>query len=223
MSNVHYILDLDDDLIEDASWSPTEEEQTVISFADGFVTAVALCPEDIPHQEWIAALREDEPLFEDWGGVGRVVDVMRIQKREIDRSLRRDGCCHPYFVMSDEEEPVYASWIIGFLKAMAMRADAWRLYAEGEEGDMAVSSLVLLGAVVSKRKEALGEFDTQTLADVAAAGPLIIIGAIKSLAEKRKALGLRPRSTAMRDKLGRNDPCPCGSGKKFKKCCARAQ
>jgi SEC-C motif domain protein len=27
--------------------------------------------------------------------------------------------------------------------------------------------------------------------------------------------------TAMRDqsKVGRNDPCPCGSGKKFKKCC----
>jgi hypothetical protein len=22
-------------------------------------------------------------------------------------------------------------------------------------------------------------------------------------------------------KLGRNDPCPCGSGKKYKKCCAR--
>jgi uncharacterized protein YecA (UPF0149 family) len=21
------------------------------------------------------------------------------------------------------------------------------------------------------------------------------------------------------DKVGRNDPCPCGSGKKFKKCC----
>ena len=22
-------------------------------------------------------------------------------------------------------------------------------------------------------------------------------------------------------KVGRNDPCPCGSGKKFKKCCAK--
>ena len=22
------------------------------------------------------------------------------------------------------------------------------------------------------------------------------------------------------EKVGRNDPCPCGSGKKFKKCCA---
>ena len=23
-------------------------------------------------------------------------------------------------------------------------------------------------------------------------------------------------------KVGRNDPCPCGSGKKYKKCCAKA-
>ena len=22
-------------------------------------------------------------------------------------------------------------------------------------------------------------------------------------------------------KIGRNDPCPCGSGKKFKKCCGK--
>ncbi|MBI4585332.1 MAG: SEC-C domain-containing protein [Planctomycetes bacterium] len=24
-----------------------------------------------------------------------------------------------------------------------------------------------------------------------------------------------------RQKIGRNDPCPCGSGKKYKKCCGR--
>ncbi|WP_194847878.1 SEC-C metal-binding domain-containing protein [Candidatus Neptunochlamydia vexilliferae] len=24
----------------------------------------------------------------------------------------------------------------------------------------------------------------------------------------------------MKQEVGRNDPCPCGSGKKFKKCCA---
>ena len=24
-----------------------------------------------------------------------------------------------------------------------------------------------------------------------------------------------------RDAVGRNDPCPCGSGKKYKKCCGR--
>jgi preprotein translocase subunit SecA len=34
-----------------------------------------------------------------------------------------------------------------------------------------------------------------------------------------------PKSSTVRrqvDKVGRNDPCPCGSGKKFKKCCGKA-
>jgi hypothetical protein len=30
-----------------------------------------------------------------------------------------------------------------------------------------------------------------------------------------------PRQPEWRQKVGRNDPCPCGSGKKFKKCCGR--
>jgi hypothetical protein len=30
-----------------------------------------------------------------------------------------------------------------------------------------------------------------------------------------------PRQAAAKQKVGRNDPCPCGSGKKFKKCCGR--
>ncbi|MGP1583715.1 SEC-C metal-binding domain-containing protein [Peptostreptococcus stomatis] len=25
----------------------------------------------------------------------------------------------------------------------------------------------------------------------------------------------------MEEKVGRNDPCPCGSGKKYKNCCGR--
>jgi len=26
----------------------------------------------------------------------------------------------------------------------------------------------------------------------------------------------------LEEKLGRNDPCPCGSGKRFKKCCLKS-
>jgi preprotein translocase subunit SecA len=28
-----------------------------------------------------------------------------------------------------------------------------------------------------------------------------------------------PAAAVSRRKVGRNDPCPCGSGKKYKKCC----
>lgn len=42
--------------------------------------------------------------------------------------------------------------------------------------------------------------------------------------ERRKELFKEQRSSktvVKTDKVGRNDPCPCGSGKKFKKCCGR--
>lgn len=40
--------------------------------------------------------------------------------------------------------------------------------------------------------------------------------AFKSRAEDSKVINLQTRS-----KIGRNDPCPCGSGKKYKKCCGK--
>jgi preprotein translocase subunit SecA len=34
--------------------------------------------------------------------------------------------------------------------------------------------------------------------------------------------GARPQTFRREQpKVGRNDPCPCGSGKKFKKCCGK--
>src|SRR5208337_3104026 len=43
------------------------------------------------------------------------------------------------------------------------------------------------------------------------------------LASQMKSRHEEPLSqaTPRKAKVGRNDPCPCGSGKKFKKCCGR--
>jgi uncharacterized protein YecA (UPF0149 family) len=38
-------------------------------------------------------------------------------------------------------------------------------------------------------------------------------------AGKRRHLRLVPQAPLRVEKTGRNDPCPCGSGKKYKKCC----
>ena len=45
--------------------------------------------------------------------------------------------------------------------------------------------------------------------------------ALRKLTRIREAAG-RPAPLFRRRKLGRNDPCPCRSGKKYKRCCARA-
>ena len=64
------------------------------------------------------------------------------------------------------------------------------------------------------------------LRDKLIAGLMVGVPAIYHyFAEDRKSEARRLASarTFRRDipKVGRNDPCPCGSGKKFKHCCAR--
>jgi preprotein translocase subunit SecA len=46
------------------------------------------------------------------------------------------------------------------------------------------------------------------------------------IASKGEGIRARPQAAKAQpvrtgDKIGRNDPCPCGSGKKYKKCCGR--
>jgi uncharacterized protein YecA (UPF0149 family) len=36
---------------------------------------------------------------------------------------------------------------------------------------------------------------------------------------QRTILEAELQETPTREKTGRNDPCPCGSGRKYKKCC----
>ncbi len=44
----------------------------------------------------------------------------------------------------------------------------------------------------------------------------------QELGKAPAALGDAEVSPGDRRKVGRNEPCPCGSGKKYKKCCLRS-
>jgi uncharacterized protein len=63
--------------------------------------------------------------------------------------------------------------------------------------------------------------DVNDLLDAEAALIPRMILILRKLARIREAAG-RPAPLPRRGKIGRNDPCPCGSGKKHKRCCARA-
>ena len=40
-------------------------------------------------------------------------------------------------------------------------------------------------------------------------------------AQQHRQMMAPPPRNQPRQKIGRNDPCPCGSGKKFKQCCGK--
>ena len=86
--------------------------------------------------------------------------------------------------------------------------------------DVALESIVVLAepdpgkpAVSMFAEDGPPSVSQQRLDDFGAA-----IWAVYDLRQLWKSLG--PRTEALRkvDKPGRNDPCPCGSGLKFKKC-----
>jgi len=39
---------------------------------------------------------------------------------------------------------------------------------------------------------------------------------------RRRGKYIRSRTAASQGRIGRNEPCPCGSGKKYKRCCGAA-
>ena len=51
-----------------------------------------------------------------------------------------------------------------------------------------------------------------------------LLGAYRYFREHRQISASAHRSEPRRNapKVGRNDPCPCGSGKKYKRCCGGA-
>lgn len=52
-----------------------------------------------------------------------------------------------------------------------------------------------------------------------------LVGAYRYFRRRRKSrehTAAAPASRRTTAKIGRNDPCPCGSGKKYKKCCGGA-
>ena len=68
---------------------------------------------------------------------------------------------------------------------------------------------------------------SQTFENTLATGDLLglpkdrLYPTFKDMIEAESARPDRPEPIKAADRVGRNDPCPCGSGKKFKKCCGR--
>lgn len=59
----------------------------------------------------------------------------------------------------------------------------------------------------------------RTLSEIADEIP----NAVRAIPDSERGGDAKPQSPIRRpsDKIGRNDPCPCGSGKKYKNCCLR--
>jgi uncharacterized protein len=196
---------------------------------DGYLTGVIVTPqsEPIAPSRWIAGLWGDaEPVFDDDAQIFRVMGAVYNHYSalvlDIDRALKRlqaDRVCdyRPMF-MPREGKPTHDAvrrWTRGFWRAMALAPKAWSALVEDDRTKILIgpfAAFINLGDQGSINIP--GDVDAIRDESAAAIPPTILT--------LHKLATMLSESNPRKDrKTGRNDPCPCGSGGKYKRCCGR--
>lgn len=189
---------------------------------DGFLTGLSVCPEPIPAIEWMTVVWGAEtdgvPPFEDPLDVQWFAKAVAARHDEIARDLAR-GKIQPILDVDDRDgEVLWEYWIDGFAEAIELRPEAWNALSDDPEWIAPWSRLSTLIAVARDASD-LDSVEVNALQDRAVAE---LTETVQRLYVAR-AGGDGTASMAIptpASKVGRNDPCPCGSGRKHKHCCS---
>lgn len=207
------------------AYLPDESEAMILSELDGYVAGLILCPETIPPDEWLplvwSASGEEAP-FADGREAAWYAELVLEHHHAIVRTLDKGpGRYAPFLeVDADRNEILWEIWIEGFEAAVALRPESWGQVIEAEDEDVSMA-FASIGALIEISHDE-SDLEREAIDELTEQAPLLIPRLVDLLYAWRQAH--RPASSAPAvapppAKIGRNDPCSCGSGKKFKKCC----
>jgi uncharacterized protein len=121
---------------------------------------------------------------------------------------------------SGESVVVSQGWCWGFMEGMCAQFDAWEPHLD--EVDALIVPIGVLARLGENDPELQGLLDdSETIAELTDA----IAESAAAVYKYGRLVANGPPPQPYRrptTKVGRNDPCPCGSGKKYKKCCGAA-
>lgn len=197
------------------------DEAMMLSTLDGFLSGVVVCPDLIRQKEWLPVVWGGEgPVFDSIDEANEILALIMARYNEIIHGLGRPGMHQPILDPDTDGAPLWEIWAEGFAAAVALRPDSWRTFeaSENEVVRNSFDALVGLAFRVADGKRDENDFDAELRRNASAliASCLHSLNAARLKSDASRA-SVAPSPVARH--VGRNDPCPCGSGKKFKKCC----
>jgi uncharacterized protein len=192
---------------------------------DGLFCALIAGPDLILPSEYLPVVwggdLPNHSAFTDLAQVNVFLQLITRHWNCIIAELESDGFYEPLFDCADARGLEGRLWARGFMRGVSMRKASWAtLLADENEAQLLTIPLVAGTVDPDFPSKALSPEDSKPL--------LIRMGA--GLARAYRHFTSR-RRTATRSahegdpyrrsvaKVGRNEPCPCGSGRKFKHCC----
>jgi uncharacterized protein len=223
--------ELDEFLISDL----TSDETLTIMGLDGYLTAMAVGPTTVSPGYWLPGVwgpsADDTPAFQSAAQAQHVLGLILRHMNGIIDDLENDlDGFEPVFGVSrvDDNDREYIdgeAWAMGFMQGLMLVRQDWQALIDSEQGREWLEPIRLLGAL-DLTEEVLDFVDTPEERETLTKRIPASVAAIHRFwlphrqAVYERALAAKVQRTE--PKAGRNDPCPCGSGKKFKKCCGAA-
>ena len=205
---------------EDAVTDGTDEGVLDVSELDGFLTAVVSGPVTIVPSRWLPAVWGDfEPTWPSVDDLGEVMSMLMRHVNSIAETLIEEPeAFEPMYlehVWKGKTVLVVDEWCEGYVRGVGLAADEWHARA-AEIADLLAPIRAFTGATDWQAHE-LSEPEAAKLRDAIAPN----VRALHAYWLARRAKEMQSLAPQARPSLrvGRNEPCPCGSGKKYKKCC----
>ena len=202
-----------------------------LEMADGLMSAMIVGPSLTPPSEWLGAVLGDG-AFDSQESANRLTGTLlrRFNQivREIENASEEESSRYRPIVadvaeesLSAEDDSDYGSdWSRGFLYGMNYDLKAWTELVENQEFSAVLTPIMLLNT--GTMHAVLDEDIThQSRKDLVKMIPqsLEIIWKYWEVERQEAARKFASNRAERSLKISRNDACPCGSGKKYKKCC----
>jgi uncharacterized protein len=208
---------------------PVENMPMTLSELDGYLTGVLACPEMIPPSEWLPEVwgETGEAHFADPKAAEETIGAVMTHYNSVAETMTRSLWVEPiYEVDPNSDETLWEPWVDGFTRAMRLRPDAWEnLLERADEETQATMIFMMALQDISTGKS---KFTDEEIDEIDLEAPDLIPNCVATILRQSRPelagtaaanLPGMPHKAAPRP--GRNDPCSCGSGRKYKQCCGR--
>ena len=200
---------------------------------DSFFAALICGPSPVDPSEYLPEIwggeMADEEAFSSEVQLKDFLDLIMRHWDTVAATLQSGDVFLPLLLEDDHGIAHANDWAQGFMRGMALRREHWaELLDDEDHGGWLIPILALAhehdpDPTMRPYQEPVDADLREQLIAGAAAGVTAIYRYFEPVRRMLSDLTGGP-STYRRTgpKIGRNDPCPCGSGKKYKRCCGRA-
>jgi uncharacterized protein len=200
----------------------TSDECMDIVTLDGFLTALVVGPQLLAPSVWLPVVwgGTSEPVFESKEQAERIIGLLLRRMNMITGMFGENSSGFEPLLYERETNGdrfwLADDWCFGFLRAMELGPEAWDPLFEDKTNRVLLEPILILGT-----QEGLDHIDATSdpESQYAATADMLHLSVEAIHAYWRLPIEQRTATRASQ-KRARNDPCPCGSGRKFKKCCA---